>query len=65
MDKSENTLTTVQIVLGFASCDFPVFCAIIFPKLHSPYDYLYKPTINISELLTTLNYKIRFILKLA
>ena len=35
-------LTTVQIALGFASCNFPVAMQ-FFPKSHShPCDYLYK-----------------------
>ena len=39
-------LTTVQIALGFASCNFS-FAMQFFPKLHSrPCDYLYKRAVE-------------------
>ena len=39
-------LTTVQIALGFASCDFSVAVQFFFPESHShPCDYLYNARI--------------------
>ena len=44
-------LTTVQIELGFASCDFPVAVQ-FFPKSHShPCDYLHKLSLNRAQFL--------------
>ena len=41
----KNALTTVQIALSFASCNFPVTMP-FFPKSHSrPCDYRYKLTL--------------------
>ena len=48
-------LTTVQIALGFASCNFPVAIQ-FFPKSHSrPCDYLYKSTLKRNFKKETLN----------